>query len=592
MSALLRTARFLAPYKLLIAGNLCAVVLPVLMELAVPRLMQQAIDQGILQSDLGVIGRSAAWMFLAAAIGALATFGQGVLRAQLSQALAFDIREALFRKVLTLSHPDVDQMQTGELVTRLTSDVDIVRMFASVGVSLLLRALLMVAGSMFMLSISQVQLSLVAWIMLLLTGIALRWFYVRAAPMFSVVQRKLAALNVVVQENLAGMSEVRAFVQEQAQIQRFGAANEELVSQNIKVGRLIAIGLPLIALFTHLGLVALAWFGGRWVIADRISLGQLVAFNSYLMIGLTPLLLLSGMLAMLSRASASAQRIWDVLDAVPAVQAPVAAAPRAVQGRIEFDHVDFAYAQGARGPVDADAPAVRGADRALRGERVLADLHFVIEPGQTIGLLGATGSGKSTLLHLIPRFYDVSAGAIRIDGLDVRAWDLESLRRAVGLVAQHPRLFNRTIFENIVFGQPALPLSAAQAAARKAQAEAFIRDKAEGFDYMVEEGGANLSGGQKQRLSIARALAVDPRILLLDDATASVDLETETEIQAAIQAASQGRTTLIVAHRVSSVIHADRIFILDAGRIAAAGAHAELLDGSPIYQELYATQLG
>lgn len=592
MSALLRTARFLAPYKLLIAGNLCAVVLPVLMELAVPRLMQQAIDQGILQSDLGVIGRSAAWMFLAAAIGALATFGQGVLRAQLSQALAFDIREALFRKVLTLSHPDVDQMQTGELVTRLTSDVDIVRMFASVGVSLLLRALLMVAGSMFMLSISQVQLSLVAWIMLLLTGIALRWFYVRAAPMFSVVQRKLAALNVVVQENLAGMSEVRAFVQEQAQIQRFGAANEELVSQNIKVGRLIAIGLPLIALFTHLGLVALAWFGGRWVIADRISLGQLVAFNSYLMIGLTPLLLLSGMLAMLSRASASAQRIWAVLDAVPAVQAPAAAEPRAVQGRIEFDHVDFAYAQGARGPVNADAPAVRSVDRALRGERVLADLHFVIEPGQTIGLLGATGSGKSTLLHLIPRFYDVSAGAIRIDGLDVRAWDLESLRRAIGLVAQHPRLFNRTIFENVVFGQPALPLSAAQAAARKAQAEAFILDKEEGFDYMVEEGGANLSGGQKQRLSIARALAVDPRILLLDDATASVDLETETEIQAAIQAASQGRTTLIVAHRVSSVIHADRIFILDAGRIAAAGTHAELLDGSPIYQELYATQLG
>ena len=592
MSALLRTARFLAPYKLLIAGNLGAVVLPVLMELVVPRLMQQVIDQGILQSDLGVIGRSAAWMFLAAAIGALATFGQGVLRAQLSQALAFDIREALFRKVLTLSHPDVDQMQTGELITRLTSDVDIVRMFASVGVSLLLRALLMVAGSMFMLSISQVQLSLVAWIMLLLTGVVLRWFYVRATPLFAVVQRKLAALNVVVQENLAGMSEVRAFVQEQAQIQRFGAANEELVSQNIKVGRLIAIGLPLIALFTHLGLVALAWFGGRWVIADRISLGQLVAFNGYLMIGLTPLLLLSGMLAMLSRASASAQRIWDVLDAVPAVQAPAAAEPRAVQGRIEFERVDFAYAQGARAP-DATATAEPlGADQAVRGERVLADLHFVIEPGQTIGLLGATGSGKSTLLHLIPRFYDVSAGAIRIDGRDVRDWDLGSLRRAVGLVAQHPRLFNRTIFENIVFGQPALPLAAAQAAARKAQAEAFILDKEEGFDYVVEEGGANLSGGQKQRLSIARALAVDRRILLLDDATASVDLETETEIQAAIQTASQGRTTLIVAHRVSSVIHADRIFILDAGRIVAAGTHAELLDGSPIYQELYATQLG
>ena len=596
MRSLRRTARFLAPYRLLILGTFITVVLPVAMELAVPRLMQNVIDQGILQRDLNAIWRGSAAMFLAALVGALTTFGQGVFRARLSQALSFDIRNELFRKVMTLSHPDVDQLQTGQLITRLTSDVDIVRMFTSVGLSLLLRALLMVTGSLILMTTVDPPLSLTIWIMLMLTGIVLRWVFVRATPLYAIVQQRLAALNVVVQENLAGMSEVRAFVQEKAQIRRFGEANEALVDQNIRVGRLIAISLPLIALFTHLGLVAMAWFGGTSVILDRLSLGQLVALNSYLMIGLTPLLLLSGMLAMFSRATASAQRIWEILDAEPAVQAPPAA-PRAVQGRIEFRHVDFAYTRQARSPQDLNGriqmtPAVSPNGRQRHGERVLMDLNFVIEPGQMIGLIGATGSGKSTLMYLIPRFYDVSAGAILIDGVDVRDWDLGSLRREIGLVAQHPALFNRTIAENIAFGQPDLTPAEGEHVARMAQAHDFILAKEGAYDHLVEEGGANLSGGQKQRLSIARALAVNPRILLMDDATSSVDLETEAEIQQAFQEAAQGRTTIIVAHRVSSIIGADCILILDSGRIVAAGTHAELLATSDIYRELYESQLG
>ncbi len=602
MRALLKTARFLGPYKLLIIGTLLTVILPVAMELVVPRLMRVVIDQGILQGDMQTIWQGAAVMFIAAVVGAVATFGQGIFRARLSQALAYDIRNALFRKVMTLSHPDVDQLQTGQLVTRLTSDVDVVRMFSSVGLSLLLRAVLMVVGSMVLISLSDVRLSLIAWVMLLLTGLVLRVVFVRATPLFMRVQQKLAALNVVVQENLAGMSEVRAFVQEQAQIQRFSAANEDLVDQNIKVGRVIAVSLPLIALFTNLGLTAMSWFGGSAVIADRITLGQLVAFNSYLMIGLTPLLLLSGMLAMFSRATASAQRIWEILDSEAAVQPPRGAPARAVQGRIEFRHVDFAYARRTNMPYSMNGrtepsapPAPNGALAApglrKQGERVLADLSFVVEPGQTVGLIGATGSGKSSLLYLIPRFYDVSAGSILIDGVDVREWNLSSLRRAVGLVAQHPALFHRTIFENIAFGQPALSEATARQMARKAQAHEFIQAETDGYAYMVEEGGANLSGGQKQRISIARALAVDPRILLLDDATSAVDLETEAEIQAALQEAARGRTTIIVAHRVSSIVHADCILVLDAGRIESIGTHAELLASSPIYQELYATQL-
>ena len=593
MRSLARTGRFLAPYKWLIAGTIVTTILPVVMELIVPRFMRVVIDEGILQSDFQAVWEGALVMFLAAIVGAVATFGQGVFRARLSQALAFDIRNELFAKVMQLSHPDVDQLKTGQLITRLTSDVDVVRMFSSVGVSLALRAALMVVGSMIMLVLSDVRLSLIAWGMLLLTGIVLRWVFVKATPLYAIVQARLAALNVVVQENLSGMSEVRAFVQEKAQIARFADANESLVDQNIKVGRLVAISMPLIALFTNFGLVGLAWFGGSAVIAEDITLGQLVAFNSYLMVGLTPLLLLSGMLAMFSRATASSERIWEILDTEPVVKAPPASPARAVAGHLEFRNVDFAYSRSGRPASDGLTNGVYASDRGPRaGEKVLSGLDFTIEAGQTIGLIGATGSGKSSLMYLIPRFYDVQAGSILIDGLDVRDWDLKSLRQAVGLVAQHPALFNRSIRDNIAFGNPEMHTDDVLQAARMAQAEGFIEDRDDGLDHVVEESGANLSGGQKQRLAIARALAVDPRILLLDDATSSVDLETEAEIQEAFRDAARGRTTIIVAHRVTSIIDADRILILDEGRVVADGPHAELLATSPIYRELYDSQLG
>ena len=593
MRSLIRTFRFLTPYKWLIAGTIATTILPVVMELIVPRFMRVVIDNGILQSNFQAVWEGALVMFLAAVVGAVATFGQGVFRARLSQALAFDIRNELFAKVMQLSHPDVDQLKTGQLITRLTSDVDVVRMFSSVGVSLALRAALMVVGSMIMLVLSDVRLSLIAWVMLLLTGVVLRWVFVKATPLYAIVQARLAALNVVVQENLSGMSEVRAFVQEQAQIARFSDANESLVDQNIKVGRLIAVSMPLIALFTNLGLVGLAWFGGSAVIAEDISLGQLVEFNSYLMVGLTPLLLLSGMLAMFSRATASSVRIWEILDTEPVVKPPVLPPSRDLVGRLEFRNVDFAYTRSGQAAPSGTANGVYASGRGRRaGEKVLSGLDFTIEAGQTIGLIGATGSGKSTLMYLIPRFYDVEAGSILIDGINVRDWNLKSLRRAVGLVAQHPALFNRSIHDNIAFGNPDLPAEDVLQVARMAQADAFIKARDDGLAHVVEEAGANLSGGQKQRLAIARALAVDPRILLLDDATSSVDLETEAEIQEAFHDAARGRTTIIIAHRVTSIINADRIFILDEGRVVADGTHAELLIASPIYRELYDSQLG
>ena len=577
MRSLIRTFRFLSPYRWLITGTIVTTILPVMMELTVPRFMRVVIDDGILQSDFQAVWEGALVMFLAAAVGAVATFGQGVFRARLSQALAFDIRNELFAKVMQLSHPDVDQLKTGQLITRLTSDVDVVRMFSSVGISLALRAALMVIGSMIMLVLSDVRLSLIAWVMLLLTAVVLRWVFVKATPLYAIVQARLAALNVVVQENLSGMSE----------------ANEALVVQNIKVGRLIAVSMPLIALFTNFGLVGLAWFGGSAVIAEDISLGQLVAFNSYLMVGLTPLLLLSGMLAMFSRATASSVRIWEILDTEPVVKPPALPPARDLAGRLEFRNVDFAYTRFGQAAPNGTANGVYASGRGRRaGEKVLAGLDFTIEAGQTIGLIGATGSGKSTLMYLIPRFYDVQAGSILIDGIDVRDWDLKSLRRAVGLVAQHPALFNRSIHDNIAFGNPDLPAEDVLQVARMAQADGFIEARDDGLAHMVEEAGANLSGGQKQRLAIARALAVDPRILLLDDATSSVDLETEAEIQAAFRDAARGRTTIIIAHRVTSIIDADRILILDEGRVVADGTHAELLSASPIYRELYDSQLG
>ncbi len=620
MRALRQISRFVLPYRWALIFGLLTTVLPVVMELLMLRLLQYVIDEGVVARDMRVVWRGSGWMFATALLGAIATLGQGICRAQLSQGTAYDMRNALFAHIQALSFANLDRMQTGQLMTRLSNDVDVVRMFASAGVALLIRAVLMIAGALVMVLITDWQLAMVVVAMLVVAGLIIRQILVSVQPLYTVVQQKLSALNTVVQENLAGVQVVKAFVREPHAIEQFEAGNSDYMRENVRVGRLLALAIPMLKLVTNVGMVAVIWFGGVDTINGRLSVGELVAFNNYLLIGMAPLLLLSNILAMVSRAAVSSERILDLLAMQPAIQTAPDAVPREqMAGKVVFENVSFRYRNGrngtgaetdaygghhatpaghATGQNDAgmldgpgDAPS-HPVNHTADNEEVLDEVSFAVEPGQVVALLGATGSGKSTLVNLIPRFYDVTDGRILIDDVDVCQWVPKALRQRIGVVLQQTTLFSGTVRENIAFGQPDAPLEEVIAAAKAAQAHEFIAALPDGYESQVEERGVNLSGGQRQRIAIARALLIAPAILIMDDSTSAVDMETEFKIQQALETLMAGRTTFIVAQRISSVLKADQILVLDSGRIAAQGTHRDLLARSPIYREIYQSQMG
>ncbi len=585
MKSLLRIFSFMRPYAWFLFFGFLTTVLPVAMELTVPRLLQLMIDEGIRPREMDKILLGAALMFVAAMVGAASAFGQGYCRAVVSQGLAYDIRHALFRHIQSLSFANLDQMQTGQLMTRVSSDVDVVRMFSSAGLSLILRVLVMILGSMIMLLLTDWELSLIMFAVAGISAIFIRYLMLQATRLFTVVQQRLGSINTLVQENLAGIQVVKAFVRGRFEIDRFAVSNVEYREKNIEVGNLLAVAMPVLQVLTNVGTVAVLWFGGLSVLGDRLTLGELIAFNNYLMIGMGPLLFLGNLLMMAARAEASAERLLEVLDTAPAL--PVASAPHQAErvlGRVAFDDVSFHYSR-------------RGASKdngsvGASGEDVLHGISFSVEPGQQIALLGATGSGKSTLVNLIPRFYDVSGGRVAVDGVDVKAWEAGDLRSGIGMVLQESILFSGTVRDNIAFGDGSATLDDVVAAAQAAQAHDFITQMPTGYESQIEAGGANLSGGQKQRIAIARALLIQPGILIFDDSTSAVDMETEARIQTALENLAADRTTFIIAQRITSVLKADQILVLDQGRIAARGTHQQLLVSSDIYREIYESQLG
>jgi len=542
--------------------------------LATPLLIGRAIDEGIGPRRLGIIFIVVGWLVGLALARALFTFLQGYLAERASQGVAYDLRDALFERIERLSFSYYDRVQTGQLVTRLTSDVEQIRTFAGSGVVQLANAVVMLIGTTVVLLYLDWQLALVALAVVPVIAVLLVRFVGRIRPLFREVQQTLGRLNTVLQEDLVGVRVIRAFAREDYETARYTSVNDELLEKNLTTVRVFSNNFPFVFLFANLGTLAIIWFGGWQVIGGRLSVGDLVAFNTLLGFMLFPILTIGFLSASISRAGASSQRVFDVLDAPLDVKdAPDASTLLPLSCRVDFDNVSFRYPGSARD--------------------ILAGVSFTARPGQTVAVLGTTGSGKSTLVNLIPRFYDVTGGAVRLDGNDVRDVTLSSLRSQLGIVLQETRLFSGTVRDNVAFGKPDATDEEVFAAAEAAQAGEFIRRLSDGYETVIGERGIGFSGGQRQRIAIARALLIDPRLLILDDSTSAVDAETEAAIQKTLDRLmrEKHRTVFVIAQRVSTVRDADLILVLDEGSIAARGTHEELLRESELYNEILGSQL-
>lgn len=574
VSPIRRILSYLGPYRRLSIYAILMLVASVAVELMIPQMIRRIIDEGIAPRDMNVILATTALMIGAALIEVVLTIGNTILSVKAAQSLAADVRAAIFHKIQSYSFGNLDRFQTGQLIVRLTSDVNMIQMMILMGLRIFTRAPLMIVGSIALMVITSRDLAMISLLLLPLTLILSGAFIVKAQPMFMEVQKRLDKLNTVLQENLAGVRVVKAFIRMRHEAERFDEANINLSQQSIRVTRMLSVLFPSMALIINLSMISIVWFGGQQTVLGKFTVGEIMAFINYLQSASFPLLFLAMMAGQLSAANASAQRIYEVLDFQPEVQDRPGAKPLTdVKGKVAFENVCFSYTKNCAEPV-------------------LDEINLVAEPGQTVAILGATGSGKSTLINLIPRFYEVTRGRLTIDGVDIRDVTLDSLRANIGVALQDVVLFSGAIKENIRYGRPDASEDEVVAAAKAAQAHDFIMSFPDGYDSDVGQRGVNLSGGQKQRISIARALLVKPKILILDDSTSSVDAEIEAKIQKELEKIMANRTCFVVAQRISTVLKADKIVVLDEGRIVAEGAHRELMDSSPIYREIYESQLG
>lgn len=574
MKSLLRVFSFVKPYAGIAVMAMFLLFGVVVADLAIPRLTQRVINEGILKQDLNVILNTSLLMLGAAVLSALFSIGNTLLSVRAAQGVGTDLRSALVRKVQTFSFGNLDRIQTGQLLVRATSDINQLQMIVQMSLRMLTRAPLWMIGSVIMLVLTSKTLALLLFVLTpFIWGII--WVIgSKARFLFFGVQKKLDKLNQVLQENLAGVRVVKAFVRSDHEQDRFKQANSDLMGENIKVIQLLAILLPTMMLLVNLGIAGVLWFGGKMVIGNTFTVGEIVASLNYISYSLFPMMMLGGMVGPLSAADASAARIWEILDSIPEVEDhPGAVSVEKFHGRVAFEDVCFSY-------------------RPDCAEPVLSGINLIAEPGQTVAILGATGSGKSSLVHLIPRFYDVSDGRLTLDGQDIRDLPLETLRGQIGIALQEAVLFSGSIRDNIRYGRPKATENEIITASKAAQAHDFILSLPDGYDTQLGQRGVNLSGGQKQRVAIARALLVRPKILILDDSTSAVDVKTEIKIEDALENLMADSTTFVIAQRISTVLNADKIIVLDRGKIVAEGNHTELIRSSPVYREIYDSQLG
>ena len=569
--------RFVKPYWKLSVLALLMIFIQVAADLSVPRLIERIIDQGIRLKNLNLVLSTAAIMIGLSLVSAVVAVLNNIFSVRVGESVGRDIRQAIFVKVQNFSYGNLDHFSTGKLMVRLTSDTQAVQRIVQISLRIGTRGPLMMIGSIVLMFVTSRTLALTMLPVLFLTSIVIAIFSIRMEPGFRAVQQRLDRLNTVLQENISGVHLVKSFVRAEKEDERFDNANQNLAKSTIIVMQFMSAMSPLLTFFVNLGVVIIIWIGGTQAIQGTLSIGQIVAFTNYLLTTMTPLLLMVQLSNTFANGIASGKRIYEILDTQPEVTSSPnpKQLPEKWLNRVIFQNVDFQY--------DGNGGS---------GRQVLEDICLEAQPGEMVAILGATGSGKSSMINLIPRFYDTSSGQVLVDGIDVRDLDEDALLEHISIVPQETILFTGTIRENITYGRPEASEEEAVAAAKIAQAHDFIMSFPEGYDTRVEERGSNLSGGQKQRIAIARAIITHPNILILDDSTSSVDVDTETKIQAGLDTVMRGRTSFVVAQRISTVLNADKIVVLDRGKIVAEGRHSELLKSSPIYKEIYDSQLG
>jgi ATP-binding cassette, subfamily B, multidrug efflux pump len=574
LRSLRRVLGSLRIYRWLSLGAVISLLLLTVANAATPQLFRWGIDQGIARKDLQVVLYSAGALVIAAIARGLFNFGQSFWAEAASQGVAYDLRNRIFSKIQNLSFSYHDQAQTSQLLTRVTSDIEQVRTFLGTSLIQVVSSIVTLVSIAIVLLIMNWQLAIITLTVVPLAGWLLAQFFTQNGDLFRQVQEQLSELNAVLQENLVGIRVVKAFVREEAEARRYTDLNDTLVRTNMKTIRAIRNTFPLIFLLSNLVTLVVFGYGGVEVIGKRFSIGELVAFNSYLLLILQPILLLGFAAPAIAQAAASAERVYEVVDAEIEIRDRPNAVPfTSCGGRITFEHVSFRY-PGAT-------------------TEALKAVSFETKPKELIAVLGMTASGKSTIMNLIPRFYDVTAGSVRIDGRDVRDFTLASLRSQIGIVFQETTLFSGTLRENIAYAKANASLEEVIEVAKTAQMHDFIMSLPDQYETIVGERGVGLSGGQKQRIAIARTLLTNYSILILDDSTSAVDAQTASQIQAALDDLMRQKacTTFVVAQRISTVQNADRIFLMDKGRMVAQGTHEQLMHGSPLYGAILESQV-
>jgi len=583
-------AVYLKPYwKMALLAPLLMMI-EVFTELMQPKLMASIVDYGITNGDIGYIVKTSLIMIGISLVGVTGGISSMIFSSKTSHNFGADLKIDLFRKVQSFTFDALDKFRTASLVTRLTNDVVQVQNVVLFMLRMLVRAPLLCIGGIVMAFTLNLRMSLILMIAIPILAISVGLVIRKGFPLFSEVQKRLDKVNTVIQENLSGVRVVKAFVRSDYENKRFASANEKLAEITIKAARIVGLNMPIMSLIMNASVIAVIWFGGININTGDMLVGEVMAYITYITQILFSLMMMTFIFNMISRAKASADRIIEVFDTESGVEETVIKTVAEsvktesesktadivsgkLKGYIEFEDVSFKY------------------EEAI-GDPILKHISFSAMEGETIAIIGPTGSGKSTLVNLIPRFYDVAEGRVLIDGMDIKDIDVEELRKNIGMVLQESILFTGTIRDNIGWGREDASEEEIIEAARAAQAHSFITDLPDGYDTILGQRGVNLSGGQKQRISIARALLKKPAILILDDSTSAVDMETEARIHAALRSLIKDSTCFVIAQRISSVMDADKIIVLDDGKIVNMGTHKELLKSCRIYQDIFDSQLG